>query len=111
MVGFNQTLDSLRAETQTNIIDCITSLDIGPWKGDPCIPLNILKSIPYKIIHWQIPGGGVLWYFHIYVGSGHFLGVFRKLFFFGDMKILRIFFLGKIGLYLGVISMHFRVFS
>ena len=61
-------------------------------------------------------GGRVLCYFHTYVGSSHFcwfkilnlniFGVFRKI-------ILWIF-LGvhhKIELYLGVISMHSRVFS
>ena len=43
----------------------------------------------------------------------YFLGFFRKNEFLGGMKILWIFFWGhhKIGLYLGVISMHFRVFS
>ena len=59
-----------------------------------------------------------------YVGSGHFLGgskikisiflwIFRKINNFLGMKILLIFFWGhhKIELYLGVISMHFRVFS
>ena len=40
-------------------------------------------------------------------------GVFSKTNIFWDMKILLIFSKGhhKIGLYLGVISMHFRVFS
>ena len=70
-------------------------------------------------------GGGILeyWYFHTYIGSGHILGFkilnfnifwgFQKNNFLGGMKTLWIFFLGlhKIGLYLGVISMHFRVFS
>ena len=39
--------------------------------------------------------------------------VFRKMNIFGGMKILWTFFGGqhKIGLYLGVISMHFRIFS
>ena len=67
-------------------------------------------------------GGGVLWYFHTYVGSGHFLGpklwiwffggFSEKWIFFAGMKILWIFFWGHhyIGPYLGVISMHFRVF-
>ena len=43
----------------------------------------------------------------------YFLGVFRKINIFLGMKILLIFLGGhhKIGLYLGVISMHFRVFS
>ena len=43
----------------------------------------------------------------------YFLGVFRKINIILGMKILWIFFGGhrKIGLYLGVISMHFRVFS
>ena len=42
-----------------------------------------------------------------------FLGVFRKIKIFGGMKILWIFLGGrhKIGLCLGLISMHFRVFS
>ena len=41
------------------------------------------------------------------------LGGFRKINIFGGMKILWIFLGGhhKIGLYLGVMSMHFRVFS
>ena len=41
------------------------------------------------------------------------MGVFRKNNIFGGMKILWIFFCGhhKIGLYLVVISMHFRVFT
>ena len=58
-------------------------------------------------------GGGVLRFFHAYVGSGHFFGFQKKINIFGGMKILWIFFLShhKIGLYLGVISMHFRVFS
>ena len=40
-------------------------------------------------------------------------GVFSKINIFWDMKILLIFSKGhhKIGLYLGIISMHFRVFS
>ena len=47
-------------------------------------------------------GGGVLWYFHTYLGSGHFwgikilifniFGVFRKINIFWGMKILWIFF-------------------
>ena len=43
----------------------------------------------------------------------HFWGFSEKKYFFGGMKILCIFFRGhhKTGLYLGVISMHFRVFS
>ena len=57
------------------------------------------------------------------VGSGHFwgskfrisifFGVFRKINIFFGMKILKIFFGGQqiIGLYLGIISIHFRVFS
>ena len=42
----------------------------------------------------------------------YFLGFSEKIIFFWGMKILWIFVLGhhKIGLYLGVISMHFRVF-
>ena len=71
-------------------------------------------------------GGGerdVLRYFHTYVGSGHFLGFkilnfnifggFQKNEYFWGMNILWIFFWGhhKIGLYLKVISMYFRVFS
>ena len=55
-------------------------------------------------------GRGVLCYVHTYVGSGHFLG----------FKILNFNILGGGGgvsghhiirLYLGVISMHFMVFS
>ena len=78
------------------------------------------------------PMGGGIWYFHTYVGSGHFWGfkilnfsIFFYLFFFwggGGFRKMNIFgvwtfcgyFFGgqtKIGLYLGVISMHFRVFS
>ena len=74
-------------------------------------------------------GGGGFYYFHTFVGSGHFLGFkilnfndffffgggggFRKINIFWGMKILWIFLWGhhKIGLYLGVISMHVRVFS
>ena len=68
-------------------------------------------------------GGGGTPIFSYMVGSGHFggfkflnfniLGVFRQMNIFGG-KILWIFFRGhhKIGLYLGVTSMHFnRVFS
>ena len=62
-------------------------------------------------------------FFYTNVGSGHcfgvqnfeflIFGVFSKINIFWDMKILLIFSKGhhKIGLYLGVISMHFRVFS
>ena len=74
------------------------------------------------------PGvGGTLIFSYTYVGWGHyfgfefcisiFLGVFNKKKIGGGggggMKILWIFFWGhhKNGLYLGVISMHFRVFS
>ena len=70
-------------------------------------------------------GGGVLWYFHVYIGSGHFLGVqnfdfiilgvFRKKIFLGVQRFCGYFWGGgghhKIGLYLGAISIHFRVFS
>ena len=67
----------------------------------------------------------MLQYFHTYVGSGHFGGFkilnfnifgggggFRKINIFGCMKILWILFgcHHKNGLYLGVISMHLRVF-
>ena len=67
--------------------------------------------------------GGCTPIFHIYVGSGHFWGVkilnftifwgFQKNKYFWGMKILCIFLGGhhKIGLYLGIISLHFRVFS
>ena len=68
--------------------------------------------------------GGVLWNFHTYVGLGYFLGfkilnfnIFgdfkKKLVFFGVWRFCGYFIGGhhKIGLYLGVISMHFRVFS
>ena len=63
-------------------------------------------------------------FIHIaYVGSGHLLGFkilnfnifggFQKMIFLGGMKILWIFCGGhhKIGLYLGITSMQFRVFS
>ena len=66
-------------------------------------------------------GEGVHLYFHTYVGSGHFGGgkisifwaVFRKLYIFGGLMILRILFSGKnkIELVLGVISTYFRDFS
>ena len=51
-------------------------------------------------------GGSKFWF-------SIFLGVFRKNNIFGGIKNLWIFFWGhhKIGLYLGVISIHFRVFS
>ena len=69
-------------------------------------------------------GGGVLRYFHTYTGLGHFLG-FQILNFsiFLDFQEKNVYFLGykdfldifwgnhKIRLYLGTISMHFRVFS
>ena len=66
-------------------------------------------------------GLGVFWCFHIYVGSDHFfvvkilnfniLGFSDKLIFLGDEDFVDTF-RGhhKIGLYLGIISMHFRVF-
>ena len=52
-------------------------------------------------------GSGVLGFFHTYVGSG------KKKEYFWGMEILCILFGGhhKIRLYLGVISMHFKVFS
>ena len=71
-------------------------------------------------------GGGVTLIFHTCVGSGHFWGfkilnfniilAYRKNEYFLGMKVLWICLGGggghhKIGLYLGVISMHFRVFS
>ena len=83
-------------------------------------------------------GGGVLWFFHTYIGSGCFLGfkiftvkilnfsilgVFQTTeYFWGYEDFVDIFFFFgggggvgvghyKIGLYLEVISMHFRVFS
>ena len=68
-------------------------------------------------------GGGGTLILHTYVGWVIFLGFkilififvfgFQKKEYFWGIKILWIFFLGhlKIGLYLGVISMHFRVFS
>ena len=68
------------------------------------------------------PPREVLWYFHTYVGSGHFLGFkilnftffggFQKNEYLLGIKILWILFGGhhNIGLYLGVIFMHFRVF-
>ena len=79
----------------------------------------------FGVIIWQTVPPGVLLYFHPYVDSGHFLGfkilninIFLFLFFFQKneyllgIKILWIFFGGhhNIGLYLRVISMHFRVF-
>ena len=61
-------------------------------------------------------GEGVLWYVHTYVGSGHFWdskfwfqsfwGFSEKWIFWGILGGHH-----KIGLYSGVISMHFRVFS
>ena len=70
-------------------------------------------------------GGGVLWYFHTCIGSGHFLGSkiwipllsifggFQKHeFFLGYEDFVDIFWgHHKIGLYLGVIFMYFRDFS
>ena len=65
--------------------------------------------------------GGILLYVHTYICSGHFLGFknlncniflfIRKMNSFWGKKILCIFIWGhlKIGLYIGVISMHFRV--
>ena len=65
-------------------------------------------------------GGGVLWYFHTYVGSGYFSGFkilnFNIFWGFSEKKnwVWRIcgYFLGqhKIGLYLVVISMHLGSF-
>ena len=64
---------------------------------------------------------GVLWYFHTYVGSGHFFGfkilnfdifgISEKWIFFGYEVCGYFWGSSQIGLYLGVISMHFRVFS
>ena len=79
----------------------------------------------YMFKFWQMenPRGGTLKCSFIrrlgpfYWGSKFwisiFFGVFRKINIFWGMKILWIFFGGhhKIGLYLGVISMYFRVFS
>ena len=58
-------------------------------------------------------GGGVLRFFHAYVGSGHFFWFSEKnKYFLGHENFVDIFLSHhKIGLYLGVISMHFRVFS
>ena len=74
------------------------------------------------IIIWGLRGGGTLIF--SYIGSGHFLGSkflniniiffrFQKNKYFWGMKILSIYFGShrKIGLYLGVISMHFMIFS
>ena len=67
--------------------------------------------------------GGTLIFSYIHSRLGSFFGVqnfdfqyfggFSEIKYFGGMKILLIFFRGhhKIGLYLGVISMHFRFFS
>ena len=85
----------------------------------------VMVVLLYYTVYAPGGGGGLLWYFHVYVGSGHFLflgfkilnfifwGVFRKINIFGGTKILWISFGGhhKIGLYLGAISIHFRVFS
>ena len=68
-------------------------------------------------------GGHFDIFIHVYVGSGHFFGFkilnfnifwgFQENEYFWGTKILWIFLGGhhKIGLYLGVISIHFRVFS
>ena len=68
-------------------------------------------------------GGGVLLYFHTNVGSGHFfciqnfefhsfLGFQKNKYFWGYEDFVDIFWGHHIiGLYFGVISMHFRVFS
>ena len=52
--------------------------------------------------------GGTLIFFYTYEGSSHFLGVqnFEFQYFWGLLFLSH----HKIGLYLGVISMHFRVF-
>ena len=83
-------------------------------KGHIAIGLSVLVCVR--------PPKGVLWYFHTYVGSGHFLGLkilnfnifwgFQKNEYFFCMKILWIFFGGhhEIGLYFRVISMHIGSF-
>ena len=91
--------------------------------------VSSILSNPYLVFDfWAMTrGGGGTLNFYKYVGSGYFfglkilrisifLGVFRKMNISWGMKILWIFFFWggghhKIGLYLGVISMHFRVFS
>ena len=57
-------------------------------------------------------GGGGGGYSDMFFNFNKFRG-FQKNEYFGGMKILWIFLLGhhKIGIYLGIISMHFRVFS
>ena len=69
------------------------------------------------------PGGGCTLIFSYICRLGSFFGAqnfefqyflgFSENEFFGHMKILLIFFVGhhKMGLYLWIISMHFRVFS
>ena len=71
---------------------------------------------------WGCPRGGGAVNFYTYVGSGYFwgfkilnfniFGVFRNINIFWGMKILWIFLGGhhKNGLYLRVMSTHFRVF-
>ena len=68
-------------------------------------------------------GGGYSDIFHTYVGSGHFLGFkilnfiiclgFQKKYIFLGYEYFVHIFCGhhKIGLYLGDIAMHFRVFA
>ena len=82
------------------------------------------KSLEWCIYHSGVEprGGGVLWYFHTYVGSGYFWvqnsefqyfwGFWEKCIFLGGMKILWIFFGGSSQNWasLRVISKHFRVF-
>ena len=76
---------------------------IKPQGGDTLIFSYIRRLgsfFAFKILNFNILGGGG--------GVG-----FRKINIFWGVKILWIFFGGhhKIGLYLDVISMHFRVFS
>ena len=81
----------------------------------------------YRVLNPGGGGGGLLWNFYTYVDWGYFFGfkilnfnilgwVLKKKFF-GIWRFYGYFFFWgggghhKIGLYLGVISMHFRVFS
>ena len=83
---------------------------------------SIEKSVGLKKVNymWFVvnvnPRGMVLWYFHIYVGSGHNWGficlIFRKMnsFLYDEIWI----FSGgqhKTGLFMEVFSIHFRAFS
>ena len=97
-------------------INLIISFSILPRLGKR----NIFH---FSLEAWCRPRG-VLWHFCTYVGSGYIFGLkilnfniflgFQKNKYFGGYEEFVDIFWGyhrKIGLYLGVISMHFMVFS